>query len=164
LLISASCSSSNPKVCELYRAQNLAHLVVPVNSHFVTDVKLQRNTLLLIFNISFDSSLGKGQIVRSKGVEAVIDAVTRNIDNEPDGTVVVVHGMGCLFDILRTPPMPFQPKDAGTCLEIGAIRKVRDMAMARGIKGMLERIKGKEWKVKGVELQGMAEVMMTGMD
>ncbi|GMI36438.1 hypothetical protein TrRE_jg3584 [Triparma retinervis] len=161
----ASASSSNPSLTPSYLGLDLPALIVPAIRYFPLDVKLQRNALLLLFNLSYDNALGKGQIVRCHGVPAMIQAVKSCLaSQDPGAEVPVVHGMGCLFDILRSPPYPPNPADEGTCLSGEVIKGVREMAMKEGIKELLGKVKEKDWNIKGVELKNMAEIMMTGME
>ena len=164
-MVLASASSAAPSLTPLYLSSNLPAIVVPVIKYFKNDTKLQRNSLLLLFNLSYDNAIGKGQIVRCHGVSALISSVKRNVaSSDPSAVVPVVHGMGCLFDILRSPPYPANPNDEGTCLPFEVIKNVREIAMKEGIKELLMEVKERKWDVKGVELRNMAEIMMTGME
>ena len=115
--------------------------------------------LLLLFNVVYENAAGKGQLVRAGGVEAVVSAIKRGLEEGDQGTVTVVHGMGVMFDLLR---IDFEGQE-GTCLGSVAAKAVREAAKAKGFAKVLEDVKDKKWKQKGVDLQRMAEAMLEGI-
>ncbi|GMH78466.1 hypothetical protein TrST_g4769 [Triparma strigata] len=149
---------STPKVVGLFVANDIASAIIPILQYFQNDVRVQRNVLLLLFNLVYENEVGKGQLVRAAGVEAVIETLSRNIDLE-EGMVLVVHGMGVMFDLLRISISP----DDGTCLNAQAAQTVRQISKAKGFVKVLQQIKTKEWNAKGVDLKTMCDAMLEGL-
>ncbi|GMH71668.1 hypothetical protein TL16_g05714 [Triparma laevis f. inornata] len=118
---------STPKVVALFVANDISSAIVPILSYFQNDVRVLRNVLLLLFNLVYENEIGKGQMVRAAGVEGVIDTLSRNVDVQ-DGVVLIVHGMGVMFDLLRISSR----SDDGTCLNTQVAQTVRQIAKAKG--------------------------------
>lgn len=131
---------TTPATSVIFLSHDLVRCLVPCLNFFPKDARLQRTVLLLLFNAVYESSAGKGQLVRSGGVEAVVSSIKRGLDEGDRGTVTVVHGMGVMFDLLR---IDFEGQE-GTCLNAVAAKAVREAAKAKvscgSKRGKLNRI------------------------
>ena len=127
---------------------------------FPNDGRLQRSSLLLLFNVVYSSRSGKERLVQSGGVKSVIKSISRALTKDKmEGETIVIHGMGVMFDLLR---MSQHSEEEDTCLNAVAVSSIRRDARVCGFKEVLEEVETKGWG-EGAQVVRMAEAMKDGM-